>query len=358
MTKRTDRCPVISSDVGVCPIPFRFDTYTGCTFGCKYCFAASNVEHLRSLHHMDENERKFEYLTCADTKKFESWVRNTLKGGGKVAERFAFRDRLVLKIGGAADPFPYVEREEGVTKRVLEVLHDIDYPVQISTKNPSILADYAENFKNPNWSISVSIVSPSEDYRKVIETNAPTIGSRLKHIRRLSEMGHNVIARVQPVIFPYTLENMEELFELLHDAHAYGVIMEGLRIRVSMPELDREKYAVMSKFLGYDIRKWMKDFGDRSDNDYEFAKIHKLMYLGRAKELASKMNMKLYVGENNCRSLSCNKECCGTENLRNHKTIHECDEVLNMCPKVRSHIKSHTPIRELIKEGYESHLVY
>lgn len=60
-------------------------------------------------------------------------------------EEVAFKERIPLKIGATADPFPGngIEERERVTYGVLKVLHKYDYPVEIQTKNPEVLALYA-----------------------------------------------------------------------------------------------------------------------------------------------------------------------------------------------------------------------
>ena len=37
----------VSSKIGICGLPLRMDTYSGCSFGCTYCFA-NNREIMKS----------------------------------------------------------------------------------------------------------------------------------------------------------------------------------------------------------------------------------------------------------------------------------------------------------------------
>lgn len=42
--KKTKSIPKMTGTYDVCPIPFKLDIYSGCTFGCKYCFARDIVQ--------------------------------------------------------------------------------------------------------------------------------------------------------------------------------------------------------------------------------------------------------------------------------------------------------------------------
>ena len=72
------------------------------------------------------------------SERFGKWVNRTLAKDidYNKPEEVAFKERIPLKIGATSDPFPYAEVEEKITYGFLKILKEIDYPVQISTKNP------------------------------------------------------------------------------------------------------------------------------------------------------------------------------------------------------------------------------
>ena len=72
------------------------------------------------------------------------------------AEEVAFKERIPVKIGATADPFPIIEKTERITYNCLKVFQKYDYPVQISTKNPEIFLSYAEDFNGANIALNVS----------------------------------------------------------------------------------------------------------------------------------------------------------------------------------------------------------
>jgi DNA repair photolyase len=46
--------PSVTSQFCVCPIPFHFDTYRGCSYGCLFCFARDFIEFSRRNQDADK----------------------------------------------------------------------------------------------------------------------------------------------------------------------------------------------------------------------------------------------------------------------------------------------------------------
>ena len=75
-----NKTPMMTNTFTVCLIPFKYDTYIGCTFGRKYCFARDIVQFVRKTHKKDNLDfNKFEYIIGADYNHFKKWVDNTIK---------------------------------------------------------------------------------------------------------------------------------------------------------------------------------------------------------------------------------------------------------------------------------------
>lgn len=346
------KTPKITGTYKVCPIPYKLDTYTGCTFGCKYCFAKDIIEGIRKLHCKSDAESSFNYLVGADIKAFKRWVESTMKRESNTADRIAFQERIPIKLGVVADPFPYIEKQTKITYDILRILNEIDYPVQISTKNPEILVDYVDDFiidnNLPNWAISVTIITSDEEFRKCIEPYAPSIENRLNAIRKITDKGFKVLVRIQPVIYPYVMSNIDDLINKVHDVGVYGVILEGLKIKVKLDKKEQAIFQEIGDYLRYDLRQWYKENGIKTGVDYEITKEDKIKYINYTKEICNKYDMKVFVGDNNCREYSCNGECCGTQFLRNHKTLQQSNKLMN-CKPTGLRIKTDKTIREDIE---------
>lgn len=316
MIKKKAWHPAVTSQFAVCTIPFHMDTYRGCSYNCAYCFARDFTTFARR----NSANKEFTYLECNDPASFKRWVDRTLKADINYdkAEQVAFKERMPLKIGATADPFPPVEKTERVTYDILKTLHEIDYPVQMSTKNPQILASYSEDFKNPNWIVSVSIVTINEEYAKVIEPGAVSPERRFLGIEKLAQQGINVLVRIQPTIYPNIMDELPQMVKRIFDSGAKGFLMEGLKLRVTMPKHEQEIFRKIGDFHGYDIRQWYKDNGTLTGSDWEIPDHYKMDYISLAQELARTFSLKFYCADNIQKKCGDSAECCGTEYLRDY----------------------------------------
>lgn len=221
---RVNVLPKICSTFSICPIPLRYDTYSGCSFGCCYCFARPTVEHNRI-----KTDSDFSSLRGSNPTYLSKWLEKTINTDTAFTtpHRCAIQARFPIKIGVMADPFPCVEQTEHITYDTLKIFNAYDYPIQISTKNPELLSTYYQDFNNPNWVISVSLCSLDSDHLKQIEPNAPTLQSRLDGISKLTDMGASVFLRWQPFIFPYGLQFVEDYVDLAAKLNCKGIILES-----------------------------------------------------------------------------------------------------------------------------------
>ena len=149
--------PSVTSQFCVCPIPFHFDTYRGCSYGCLFCFARDFIEFSR--RNQDADKRKQSYLEGNSPEGLQKWIDKVMATTDydyTKAEEVAFKERIPVKIGATADPFPIIEKTERITYDCLKVFQKYDYPVQISTKNPEIFLSYASDFVGANIALNVS----------------------------------------------------------------------------------------------------------------------------------------------------------------------------------------------------------
>jgi len=265
------------------------------------------------------NHKSFAYLEGNRPDLLNSWFKRTLEKpmNYKRGEEVAFKERIPLKIGANADPFPPIEATEKITYEVLQALHQLDYPVQMSTKNPAVLLGYIGRFHKPNWSVNVTLTTIDSTFSEIIEPNAPMPSERLDVIRELS---HHVpvFVRVQPVIYPKVMEEAEMLVAMLASTHAWGFETEGLKIRTTLSDEEKELYDTISNYVGVnilDMYKKQKVVG----GCYVMDDTIKMKYIELFTELAKQYGLKYYVADDWMGKLGEGCECCGTQVLRNYK---------------------------------------
>ena len=94
--KRIERgfwAPSVTSQFCICPIPFHFDTYRGCQYGCLFCFARDFTRFARRGKEGDQ--RRQAYITGNSPEGLAKWCEQVLHS------KYDFNDaaKLVIKFG-------------------------------------------------------------------------------------------------------------------------------------------------------------------------------------------------------------------------------------------------------------------
>jgi DNA repair photolyase len=122
----------------------------------------------------------------------------------------------LIALGANTDPYQPVEREQGLTRRILEVLREHKNPVGIVTKGSlverdiDILADMA---KQGLAEVHVSIGSFDTEVARTLEPRAAAPYRRLETIRRLAAAGIPVGVLAAPIIPFLNDKDMEQTLE-------------------------------------------------------------------------------------------------------------------------------------------------
>ena len=282
--------PKCGSQCYLCDVPIRFDTYVGCSHGCKYCFA----EKFRDMKDIEIGE------TAKDLEKF-------IKGERKGELAWCDWD-IPVHIGGMSDPLQPVEKQKRIFYDCLKVLVETQYPFIMSTKG-ALLGDeeYLSLLEKANGVVQVSMVCSSYDK---LEKGCPTFEERLEIVRKVAPRVKRVIVRIQP----YMHEVFDEVFENLQkfkDAGVYGVIIEGMKFS--------KKVKGMIRVGG--------------DYTYPYKLI--LSDFLKLKEEAHRLGLKIYAGENRIRKYGDSLTCCGIDGLEGFKgNCYNLNHILNGDKKV------------------------
>lgn len=157
--------------------------YVGCPHGCKYCYASFMK---RFTGHTED------WGTFIDIKKCDKKI--NLK---KISKKNVF-------LSSVTDCYNPLEEEYKITRTILEQLVNSDCYLSISTKSKLILRDIDLLKQIKNLSVSMSINTLNEDFRKDMD-NASTIKERLNTLKELHNNGIYTVLFMSP-IFPYITE--------------------------------------------------------------------------------------------------------------------------------------------------------
>lgn len=266
--------PDCGSQIVLCDLPVRFDTYTGCSHACRYCFAnkARDIskigkgEGVDALKHFIEGSR-------TKTTNWCDWD-------------------IPLHWGGMSDPFQPAEKKHRYSYECLKVFAETQYPFLVSTKGKLITdPEYLELIKRCNCLVQVSMVCSKYD---VLEKGAPTYEKRLEMVRKLSKAAKRVNIRIQPYM-TQVYRDVKDNFKRLADAGAHGVILEGMKFA--------KKKSGLVKVGG----------------DWCYPKAVLEAQFLSLKEEAHKCGLEFYCGENRLRTLGDSMCCCGIDGMEGFK---------------------------------------
>lgn len=263
----TIRC---GSQVTVCELPISYDTYSGCSHRCAYCFAQTSMT-------FDNVE------PCPSIKALEKFI-----SGSRTQETKWCDWDIPLHWGGMSDPFQPAEEEHRASLEALKVFERTGYPFVVSTKGRLVAEDpYLSLLGRCNCVVQISMACTGYDK---LEQGAPTFGERVEMVRKLSPVVKRVIARIQPFIPTMGREIVASLSDIA-DAGAFGVTVEGIKFKRKKPGTVR---------VGGD---WCYQ-----DDTLES------WYL-KIREECRRLGLAFYCAENRLRSLGDGACCCGVADI-------------------------------------------
>lgn len=167
--------------------------YVGCPHGCKYCYASFMK---RFTGHKED------WGTFVDIKRCEKKI-----DLNKISKKYVF-------LSSVTDCYNPLEEKYRLTRNILEQLVTSDCYLSISTKSKLILRDIDLLKQIKNLTVSVSINTLDENFRKDMD-NASTIKERLDTLKELHANGIKTVLFMSP-IFPYITE-WKEIIEMSKD---------------------------------------------------------------------------------------------------------------------------------------------
>ena len=277
--------PRCGSQIYLCDLPVRFDTYQGCAHKCKYCFASRK----KDIANIEPDESPAQLL-------------NFINGKRNLETRWCDWN-IPLHIGGMSDPLQPCEKVQRRTYKCLEILRETQYPFVMSTKGKLLGDDeYLDILAECNGVIQVSLVSPQFDK---LEPGCPPFEERLRIVEKAAKRVKRVIIRCQP----YVTEVFDDVYSQLEtysNIGVYGIIIEGMKL------------AKKSKGLV------------KVGADWTYPKDIITRDFMRLKDRAHEVGLKIYAGENRIRALGDSLTCCGIDGLEGFRgNSYNLNHILN-----------------------------
>ncbi|MBB2192040.1 radical SAM protein, partial [Gluconacetobacter azotocaptans] len=138
-----------------------------------------------------------------------------------------------IALGTNTDPYQPVERTQGLTRAILDVLERFSHPVTIVTKSAGVLRDLdiltalaARNLVR----VSLSVTTLDPELARRMEPRAATPARRLEAIRTLSAAGVPTTVMAAPMIPALNDSEMEAILAASAQAGARGAAYVLLRL--------------------------------------------------------------------------------------------------------------------------------
>ncbi|WP_049755239.1 MULTISPECIES: PA0069 family radical SAM protein [Hyphomonas] len=217
-----NKSPDISFDRTVNP-------YRGCEHGCIYCFARPTHAWSGLSAGLD-----FESKLFRKTNATELLVRELSRPGYVVRP---------IALGMNTDAYQPIEREQRLTRQLLEILSAHNHPVSLLTKSALIQRDIdilAPMAAMGLTRVGVSITTLDRKLARKMEPRAATPERRLETVRALSEAGIPVMVMTAPIIPGLNDHEIEALIQAAAENGARGVGYVVLRLPFEIKDLFHE----------------------------------------------------------------------------------------------------------------------
>ena len=217
-----NQSPDISFDQSINP-------YRGCEHGCVYCYARPSHCYLGHSAGLDFETKLYAKTNAAELLEKE------------LASK-AYTPK-VIALGTNTDPYQPIEREQRITRQILEVLERTGHPVGIVTKSSLVLRDVdilSRMAARGLAKVAISVTSLDRRIARAMEPRAVTPAKRIEAIRGLSEAGVPVAVMVAPIVPGLTDSEIERILETARNAGASEAGYVLLRLPLEIKDIFRE----------------------------------------------------------------------------------------------------------------------
>jgi len=147
-----------------------------------------------------------------------------------------------MALGTVTDAYQPLERELGLTREVLQVLHDCRHPLAVVTKGSGIERDIdllAPMAGRQLAGVYVTVTTLDAQLARRMEPRAAAPWRRLRTIRTLAEAGVPVGVSLAPHI-PFLTDDMEQVLHAAREAGARSAFYHVLRLPWELSPLFRQ----------------------------------------------------------------------------------------------------------------------
>ena len=172
---------------------FTLNPYSGCAFGCTYCYAAFF-------------SRASDSMTGAERRdSWGRWVEVKENAVGLLERRRKRLDGTLIYMSSVTDPYQPIERRLRLTRGLLEILATRHRPrLVVQTRSPDVVRD-ADLFRRivdagGQVQVNLTVTTDDEDVRRAFEPACPSNAKRLGAAGELVMGGIETCVTMTPLL--------------------------------------------------------------------------------------------------------------------------------------------------------------
>lgn len=208
---------------------YTINPYSSCSFNCLYCY-------IRGSKYGENLERSVAIKSnAAQLLQIE------------LARRAKKKDFGFIVLSSSTDPYIHFEKEEKITRSLLNVILKYKFPVHIITKSPMVTRDFdllkeiseqailpedLQGIDLPGCLITFSFSTLDSDVSKIFEPGAPQPSERLEALKLCAKEGFKTGVSLMPLL-PYisdTTESLDKFYQEFKSAKAHYVMPAGITL--------------------------------------------------------------------------------------------------------------------------------
>ncbi len=262
---------------------YGMNIYRGCQHACEYCDGRSE----RYNFDLDIGRKVIIKINAPRLVKKE--LRNQEKG-------------IVAVGGGIGDSYQPIEKKYELTRRVLEVLQRLDFPISILTKSRLVERDIDVLGEINEQSLAIvmlTITSLDDDVWKTWEPRASPPDERFKAMGKFSREGIPTGLVMMPIL-PFITDNEETIEKLISRAKQEGAsftLAAGLTLRDRQKKYYFQKLKEKNPELIPKYQQICSESGYHSNQEY-YEKINQIIVNAcRKYEMPLRIPHKLFRGK-------------------------------------------------------------
>ncbi|MEK9179444.1 MAG: radical SAM protein [Patescibacteria group bacterium] len=211
--------------------------YTGCRFGCVYCYASFMG---RMVGKKTEDWGNFVFAKINAPELLKSEILK-LKNNGR---------GKVIWFSSVTDPYQGMEAKYQLTRKCLQVLVDANFQGEVSflTKSDMVLRDIDIFKRLSHVEVGMTITSTDDSISRYFEKFAPPASARLAALQKLHDEGIETYAFIGPLLphFVASDEALDTLFSSVHNVGVKKIFVEFLnlsgyirnRLKIELKDMD------------------------------------------------------------------------------------------------------------------------